>query len=239
MLKVLKQIASHFFCYKCIYCSVEISKPLPLCFSCQKEMGLVNQSSICRKCGRYCLTEICTFCIHAPNIFEKARTYCVYSEISSSVIKQFKYYNNSICKKFIIKKISFVYNTHFLKENIEIITSVPMNSFKEWWKGYNHSQKISQEIAKTFDLKHINLLKKSFTLKRQALLNKEKRLTNVKNTISYKHNKRLEDKTVLLIDDTITTGSTVSECCKVLLQHGAKKVLVLTFAKSIADETNY
>jgi predicted amidophosphoribosyltransferase len=65
-------------------------------------------------------------------------------------------------------------------------------------------------------------------------LNQQQRRENVLGVFTA--SKNLSGKTVLIIDDTITTGSTLNECTKALLNAGAKGVFVLTFAKSIADE---
>ena len=128
-----------------------------------------------------------------------------------------------------------ILQNQFPIEQIDIITCVPMSWLKEYFKGRNHASQLTIKIAKNVGMKcDTNILKRRFKFKRQALLNQQQRRENVLGV--FKARKNIFGKTVLIIDDTITTGSTLNECTKALLNAGAKGVFVLTFAKSIADE---
>lgn len=65
----------------------------------------------------------------------------------------------------------------------------------------------------------------------QSTLNKQDRLENVKDVYQLKNGEQLKNKKILLIDDIYTTGSTVSECAKVLKQTEVEKIDVFTIAK--------
>lgn len=132
------------------------------------------------------------------------------------------------------QKMLHIVNTHF--HNIDIIAPVPMNFFKEWWKGYNHSDKIAQRLAKSLRLVCLHLLSKKFFIKRQAVSSRAERLVNIKNVFILNTMYDIKGKNILLIDDITTTGATANECAKVLLNAGARNVFLLTFAKSITDE---
>ena len=233
----LKQIVSNFIKYQCVACKTDIQKAQTLCYVCFKDIDIIDQSSVCNKCGRYCLVDICYFCIHTPPIFMQAKAFCIYNEKSSTLIKHFKYYNDTLCEKFICDKIKLIFNGWSITKDISIVTSVPMNWFKEYLKGYNHSAKLARNLAKSTGLNFLPfLLNKKFSFYRQALSSKKERLKNINGVFSIDERYNIIGKNILLIDDTITTGATVNECSRVLLQAGAKSVFVLTFAKSIKDE---
>ena len=67
----------------------------------------------------------------------------------------------------------------------------------------------------------------------QSSLNKKQREENAKGVYEIKNNKQNKNKKILIIDDIYTTGNTVNECAKVLLQNGAKRkdIGILTIAK--------
>ena len=230
-------ILKHFIKYQCVACKTDIQKAQTLCHLCVKGIDIIDQSSVCNKCGRYCLVDICYFCIHTPPVFQQAKAFCIYNEKSSTLIKHFKYYNDTLCEKFICEKVKLVLSNWSIIKDINIMTPVPMNWFKEYLKGYNHSAKLARNLAKSVGLNFLPfLLKKKFSFYRQALSSKKERLKNINGVFSIDERYNIIGKNILLIDDTITTGATVNECSRVLLQAGAKSVFVLTFAKSIKDE---
>jgi len=233
----LKQIVSNFIKYQCVACKTDIQKPQTLCYLCLKNVGIINQSSVCNKCGRYCLADVCYFCIHTPPAFQQAKAFCVYNENSAAVIKHFKYYNDTSCEKFICEKVKLIFSAWNITKDINIITPVPMNWLKEYIKGYNHSARVARSLAKNADLNFLPfLLKKKFSFYRQALSSRKERLKNINGIFSINEKYNITGKSILLVDDTITTGATVNECSRILLQAGAKSVFVLTFAKSTKDE---
>ncbi|MCM8785054.1 MAG: hypothetical protein NC827_01220 [Candidatus Omnitrophica bacterium] len=77
-----------------------------------------------------------------------------------------------------------------------------------------------------------NVLIKSKNTISQTELSEKQREENVKNSFKIKNKDIIDNKTVLLLDDVYTTGATTQECKKVLLENGAKKVIIVTIAKS-------
>jgi len=67
----------------------------------------------------------------------------------------------------------------------------------------------------------------------QTTLSGAKRRKNLTRAFSLKNQKVVKDKTILLIDDVFTTGSTVNECAKVLKKAGAKRIEVFTLARAL------
>ncbi|MCM8767011.1 MAG: hypothetical protein NC917_03155 [Candidatus Omnitrophica bacterium] len=66
----------------------------------------------------------------------------------------------------------------------------------------------------------------------QTELSEKQRKENVKNSFKIKNKNIIENKTILLVDDVYTTGATTQECKKILLENGAKKIIIVTIAKS-------
>ena len=75
------------------------------------------------------------------------------------------------------------------------------------------------------------LLRKTLRTKKQHDLSGEERRRNLKEAYALREGAAVEGKAVLLIDDVITTGSTVRECAALLKSHGAKRVWALSFTE--------
>ena len=67
----------------------------------------------------------------------------------------------------------------------------------------------------------------------QVEFNGKERIRNVKQAFSLSSNKNIHNKRIVLIDDVMTTGSTLKECAMVLLKNGAQSVDVLTIARVV------
>jgi len=121
------------------------------------------------------------------------------------------------------------------KEKIEfdLIIPVPLHWKKEFIRGFNQSALIGNYISRKLNKKMVqNVLVKSKNTVSQTELSAEERKENVKGSFKVKNCDIIKNKIILLIDDVYTTGATLEECKKILLKRGAKKVIILTVAKS-------
>lgn len=133
-----------------------------------------------------------------------------------------KYFSALIERKIEDEKIEF-----------DLIIPVPLHWKKEFLRGFNQSALIGNYISRKFNKKmYQNVLIKSKNTKSQTELSEKERRENVKDSFKLKNLEIIKDKVVLLIDDVYTTGATTEECKKILLKNGAKKVIIITIAKS-------
>lgn len=116
----------------------------------------------------------------------------------------------------------------------DIITWVPLSRKRKRKRGYNQSELLGRLIAKSLGMDCAELLKKLRDNPPQSLTgNAEKRRANAAGTYVCRKKSLVDGKSVLLIDDIVTTGSTLSECAKMLKQAGAKEVICATVARSL------
>lgn len=116
---------------------------------------------------------------------------------------------------------------------VECITSVPIHPKRLTERGFNQSQVIAQTLAQLTNLPHQDLLIRTIHGSHQASVrSRAERLSHVANHFSLNSNRAQPlPHTILLIDDVLTTGSTLNECAKVLKTNGCKKVIALTLAR--------
>ena len=157
------------------------------------------------------------------------------NKISRKAIWAIKYGKN---KKIIEKFSNLLYE--FIIENISdetlfssfdnpLLIPIPMhkNNLKE--RGYNQSELIVKQIfeidqCKNFNVSFDTLVKIRQTPHQSELKNKTDRLKNLKNCFCVK-GQMVKNRNIILIDDVITTGTTMNEATKVLKNAGAKKVI--------------
>lgn len=108
-------------------------------------------------------------------------------------------------------------------DRYDLITAVPLNSIRQRERGYNQSQLIAQHLSERLAIPCQGdvLLRVKDTLS-QTHLNKQQRRRNVQH--AFKANYRVENQKVLIIDDVITTGSTLNACAMELKKAGAALV---------------
>jgi len=196
----------------------------------------------CVNCGRLnCF--ICEYCFEQIEFYifpiklklenkylDEAHALFKYQQPASKLITTLKYQSVKNLGFFLGKLIYECIDV----PNADLITFVPIHKKRFSERGFNQTELIAQKLADSVKIPHCALLNKSQNSKHQASLkNKTERLKNLSNsfTINPKITKNIyQNKTILIIDDVLTTGATLNECAKVLKENGIKKVIGLTVA---------
>lgn len=206
----------------------------PVCGIC----GKPDESYLCKQCYQKWQKEKNTFPIienYQKNKTSFIKEHCYlfpYKGILREKILQYKFDNKAYLARMFFE--FFVKNEKvcgFLK-NYDIIIPVPMTKKKVAQRGYNQSEIIARKIAKKRQIPiEKNVLQKKRNNQTQSMLKKAQRFENVKNVYKIENKQKIKEKKIVLFDDIYTTGATVNECAKILLQEGAETVGVLTIAK--------
>ena len=115
--------------------------------------------------------------------------------------------------------------------DIDLIVPIPIHPQKRRKRGYNQSEFIAKGVANiTHKELSNNLVSKSFNTQSQTRKGRFKRWKNVKSTFQLSQDIDITNKHILLIDDVVTTGSTVEACGEVLLKVEGVKLSLLTIA---------
>lgn len=202
------------------------------CASCNKDIEALNNFGICDLCLRQ-IPENSNPPIKGLH-FEKAYSACLYEGVLKELIHKFKYKNKVSLSKILSKlMIDFIkYNPEALAE-IEIITFVPLHDARERERGFNQSGILAAKLSKESGIRFSDTLKKTIATRHQNELSRNDRLINLKGAFKIRDGAMIEGLNVLLVDDVITTGATLDECAKTLLDNGAKKVNCFTLARGI------
>jgi len=216
MKKLLKSLVNFIFPPKCIFCNklLDITAMINICPSCYERIPFYD--SVVRRDNFFLENGGC----------DKFVCACHYSGIIKDAIIRYKFFNKpSYCETLaflLSEKIKEMTNIG----DFDIIMSVPLHKNKQNSRGYNQSLLISKYISKIFNIPDVSAsLQRVKDTRSQSLLDKEQRRDNVRDAFEVKDMAKVKGRNVLLIDDVLTTGSTLDECSRVLKQSGAKMVV--------------
>ncbi len=115
-----------------------------------------------------------------------------------------------------------------------VVTFVPMHRRRRMERGYDHAEKLAAGVARALGLEAVRLLERSRLSPSQASLGFAERRKNVKGAFRLKADGRLPEE-VVVVDDVLTTGSTLAECAETLKAGGARRVVACVLARDLLE----
>jgi ComF family protein len=124
----------------------------------------------------------------------------------------------------------------YLNEPVDLVTWAPLSRRRRHQRGYDQARLLAHEVAVSLGMEETQLLEKAVDTPAQSgLEGAAKRRANVLGVYALKPGADPAGKRILLVDDIVTTGSTLSECARVLKTAGAERVVCVTLARGRAD----
>ncbi len=237
MVHGLHVILDHIFHQdKCSLCRKQglYSSRRPWCSQCQENMDALSRAyPHCDICGKYLCEgeDICTECRQQAPPFSIARSVGPYEGEYRIAVKVFKF----LGRRYLCWKIGGAMADVVKNEPrfwpLDIISPVPISNQSLCDRGFDQTEVLAARIARSLKVVNgKNLLERVKETSHQRELSREDREKNLLNAFRVKDPRKVYNKNVLLVDDVYTTGSTVRECTRVLLEAGASKVAVITWA---------
>jgi len=112
-----------------------------------------------------------------------------------------------------------------------VVSFIPLHKKRSRWRGFNQAKLLSKFVAPKLNLPLEGSLIRIKNTSQQAKLNRTERIQNLENAFELAPNFIAKDKTILLVDDVASTGTTLIEAAKILKKNGAKEVWGLVLAR--------
>lgn len=238
ILKLLRGVASFAASYavsylmppRCMGCNCFVFGSAGLCSTCWAKTTFIRDLC-CLKCGRLARYQgmQCALCIKDPPEYDCARSLMDFNDLAKNLIHSFKYQDRLELAKFFS---SLLWNAqrNFIMES-DAIAFVPMHPLKMAFRFYNQAHLLAECISKLSNIPINRFGLKKFKLtKSQSAFGRKERMKNLKGSFVVPAKDAFEGRSVLLVDDVLTTGTTASTCAKALKEAGALRVCVLTVA---------
>ncbi len=192
----------------------------------------------CSRCGRAIEGHegeyLCLDCERNKPFFDRAASAFRFEGAARELLLGYKFNAHLWLKDDLSDWLEACIRAHFAAPSVDLILPMPLTLFHRIDRGYNQSAYLAEEVARRIGRKcRDDILKRTGRPKRQAGLDEEERRQNVKGTIAVRRPEFVRGRTILLIDDVMTTGSTLSEAARVLKLAGAWRIWCATLARSI------
>ncbi|MDT3699088.1 MAG: ComF family protein [Thermincola sp.] len=209
------------------------------CARCRQEITDTGGYAACTACGRYrpilrgTAGGLCPECRISPPPFYPARSLGLYQGLLKESIYLFKYGGCTSLAGFFGLLLAEIYMTEPKYPRYPVLVPVPLSQQKMQARGFNQSELVAAEIGRTLNLPVSSALKRIAHTTSQSKLTRIARREMIKGVFALDHKLKAPD--VILVDDILTTGSTVAECTRILLDSGVRTVGVLTIAAGIQE----
>jgi len=228
-----------FFPSFCRLCSTLLENPGEkiICRNCWQSLR-GHREAVCICCGRFfhgdAEPHLCSACIENPPPFVCHRSCGSYRGRLKDIILLYKYRKYRILGEGLA---AFAFQTQREAEDlwygVETCIPVPLHPRRRRRRGFNQAEIISRRLSAEKGLRHANgCLIKTSNIPPQTSLDGGARRRNVKGAFTVRNPGAVEGKSVLLVDDVYTTGSTIRECASVLKAAGAREIRALTIAQA-------
>lgn len=213
----------------CLLCNLISKQPL-ICRYCHD--AILTERTCCLHCG--CGLEssqaFCGECLQHHFDFKQLHAIASYQSPFPALIKQLKYNNQLLYADLLGLLLADSIKQRYSQDQIQAIDyliPVPLHIKKHRQRGFNQSQLISDALVKHLPLTIApQKITRHKTTNAQEGLSRNQRILNLNNAFSLTPQAKtaLEGKYIVLIDDVVTTGSTINSLCQCLLAANVKRI---------------
>jgi competence protein ComFC len=221
----------------CTICGANTPAGEYLCDQCEGTAARIV-APFCQKCterfeGVITSTFTCANCAHRAIHFDAAVAAYRSRGIVREIIHSFKYNRQIYLRRLIARWLSAALDDERLRDRrFDVIVPVPLHPTRQRERGFNQASLLAELLSAEISVPSKPLLERTHYTTTQTALDRAERMENLHNAFRLRKTADVRDLHVLLIDDVLTTGSTLSECARVLKRAGAVSVHAATAARA-------
>lgn len=220
----------------CLHCNAVIrQKSVLFCSSCQSLLELILPEERCPYCfsPSYAVEKkSCPQCMRTPPVLHRIAAAFDYVGPAATLVKKMKYAD----QPYLARGAGAFLAAQFLHLEWtvpDVVIPVPM-SLTHWIdRGYNQSELLAQQFVQIIPSSIQNALERRSGDYSQAGLTLAQRMKLNSGKFYLKDNQNLMDKSILLIDDVMTSGSTLRKCAEVLFEAYPRSIYALTLCRAL------
>ena len=217
---------------RCAGCGCIVADVHSFCTECWTEVEFLGETG-CVTCGlplQATEAQTCGICLAKPPRIARMRAAVAYDDLSRSLAIRLKY-----GRKVAIARTMARYMAPLVAHSPEpILVPVPLHRSRLWQRGFNQSALVARELSRRLKVPADSLAlcrsRRTPPLKGMSPLQRRK---TVAGAFEVRNKAAVAGKTVILIDDVLTTGSTAEACARTLQRAGAARVELITWARVV------
>ncbi len=203
-----------------------------VCPDCIGKLAYIKEPK-CMKCGKQMMdneTEYCAGCRDKRRYFRKGFSVFLYNDVMKKSIYRFKYANRREYSRFYAETVCRCLGKEIREFCADAIIPVPLHPKRFRKRGYNQAGLIASEIGRRMNIPvREEILIRERNTKALKLMTLTERENNLKKAFKMVKND-VKLNTVIIVDDILTTGSTINEISRVLRENGIKNVYFVALA---------
>ena len=216
----------------CVLCGDSTDQSISLCRPCRNDLPVIKRS--CSSCGIPLSMEteqhLCGQCLQSRPVVDYTHSLFYYESPVDQLIAKMKFAGDlssaAILGDLLLESVKNI------KQMPEVLIPVPLHHGRLVKRGFNQSLEISRVLAKVLHLPvDARLVQRVKPTRAQQTLNLKQRKKNIKGCFEVQKNHNYRH--VVIIDDVVTTGSTVNELANILKASGVQKVAVWSVARAV------
>ena len=217
---------------RCAGCGTIVADVHSFCADCWTRIEFLGNSG-CATCGHPLqATEqtTCGACLARPPRIARTRAAVAYDELSRSLAIRLKY-----ARKVAIARTMARYMAPFVSAGTDrLLVPVPLHRARLWGRGFNQSALVARELSRRLKIAAdplvLRRIRRTPPLKGMSALQRRK---TVAGAFAVRDKQAIAGKTVILVDDVLTTGSTAEACARTLKRAGATRVELISWARVV------
>ena len=201
------------------------------CVFCGEFLDKNSDEDVCPECEEK-LPWTKTKCKSKGEFFSECLSPLYYDGKAGEALRRFKFMGKTSYARRMGRLIADCVRENG-KGGYDAVTWVPISARRMRKRGYCQAKLLAKEAAKSLDIKCVRLLRKRrHTPPQSTLSGLAARKANISGAFCAVNKSGIAGASILLIDDVVTTGATLSECTRMLLMSGARNVSCATLCKS-------
>lgn len=218
---------------RCAGCGTIVSDVHSFCADCWKRIEFLGSAG-CVTCGtplQATDAETCAVCLAKPPRVARTRAAVAYDDLTRSLALRLKYGRKAAIAKTMARYMAPLIGT---QPEGAVLVPVPLHRGRLWQRGFNQSALVARELSRRTGIEsNAELLKRIRRTPPLKGMNLQQRRRVVGGAFRVADRSAIAGRTMILVDDVLTTGSTANACARELRRAGAARVELISWARVV------